>query len=178
VLTEAVEPTLWALQKQGIDFRGILYAGLMLTPDGPKMLEYNVRFGDPEAQVLLPLLESDLSGHLHEAATGRLRTDPVFSTDAAVCVVLAAEGYPVRPRTGDEIRGIEAAAALPGVAVYAAGVAAGDDGHLRTGGGRVLNVVGRGPDLAAARARAYAGVDAISWPGSHFRRDIGASGLR
>jgi phosphoribosylamine--glycine ligase len=178
VLADAVEPTLRVLQKQGVDYRGFLYCGLMLTPDGPKVLEYNVRYGDPEAQVLLPLLDSDLGGHLVEAATGRLRTDPVFSPDAAVCVVLAAEGYPAQPRTGDEIEGIEAAAALPGVAVFAAGVAAGDDHRLRTAGGRVLNVVGRGTDLRAARDRAYAGVDAVSWPGKHFRRDIGASGLR
>jgi phosphoribosylamine--glycine ligase len=177
LLDGAVEPTLRELRRRGIDYRGFLYCGAMLTPEGPKVLEYNVRFGDPEAQVILPLLTSDLAGHLDEAAAGALRADPVFAEEAAVTVVLAAEGYPARPRTGDVIEGLDAAGALPGVTVFCAGVARDGQGRLVTGGGRVLNVSGRGADLAAARARAYAGVDALSWPGRVVRRDIAAAAL-
>ena len=172
VLERAVEPTLRRLRALGIDFRGVLYAGIMLTAEGPKVLEYNVRFGDPETQVVVPRLEGDLAGLLAEAAAGDLRTEPTFTADAAVTVVLAAEGYPVSPRTGDRIEGVEAAAALPGVSVFCAGVARDGDGGLTTAGGRVLNVTALGPDLEQARRRAYAGVDEISWPGMQFRHDI------
>jgi phosphoribosylamine--glycine ligase len=177
ILERAIEPTLHALRGRGIDYRGFLFCNAMLTPDGAKVLEYNVRFGDPEAQTILPLLTSDLAGHLAEAAAGALRTAPTFADEAAVTVVLAAEGYPQGPRTGDVIEGIAAAGALEGVTVFSAGVARDGDGRLVTGGGRVLNVVGRGADLAGARDRAYAGVDAISWPGRVVRRDIAASAL-
>jgi phosphoribosylamine--glycine ligase len=174
---QAIEPTLDALAARGIDYRGFLFCNAMLTPDGPKVLEYNVRFGDPEAQTILPLVTSDLVGHLAEAAAGDLRTTPTFSADAAVTVVLAAEGYPGKPRAGDVIAGLDAASALEGVTVFSAGVARDGEGRLVTGGGRVLNVVGRGADLGSARARAYAGVDALSWPGVVVRRDIAASAL-
>lgn len=171
----AVEPTLAALRRRGVDYRGFLFCNAMLTPDGPKVLEYNVRFGDPEAQTILPLLSSDLAALLREAAEGALRSEPVFVADAAVTVVLAAEGYPAAPRTGDVIEGIDAARAIDGVTVFCAGVDRDDTGRLVTGGGRVLNVVGRAPGLTAARERAYAGVDAVSWPGRVVRRDIAAS---
>jgi phosphoribosylamine--glycine ligase len=115
--------------------------------------------------------------HAAEAAAGTLRSEPTFAPDAAVTVVLASEGYPVQPRTGDVIAGIDDARALDGVEVFAAGVARDDEGRLVTAGGRVLNVVGRGADLAEARRRAYAGVDRVSWPGLVVRRDIGASAL-
>jgi len=177
VVERAVEPTLHRLRALGIDFRGVLYAGIMLTPDGPKVLEFNVRFGDPETQVVLPRTEGDLAGLLAEAAAGALRTDPSFSPDAAVTVVLAAEGYPASPRTGDVIDGLEAAATRPGVSVYCAGVGRATDGRLTTAGGRVLNVTALGPDLDQARRRAYAGVVEISWPGMQYRRDIAASAL-
>src|SRR5204862_3198727 len=103
VMERAVDPTLAALRSQGIDYRGVLYAGLMLTPDGPKVIEYNVRFGDPETQVVVPRMTGDLTTLLAEAAAGHLRSEPVFTSDAAVCVVLCSEGYPARPRTGDAI---------------------------------------------------------------------------
>ncbi len=174
VMTGAIDPTLRALRRQGIDYRGFLFCGLMLTPDGPKVLEYNIRYGDPEAQSVLPLLTSDLAAHLHAAAAGRPIHEPTFADDAAVCVVLASEHYPAKPRTGDVIVGIDKARSLPGVEVFAAGVASGDKGRLLTAGGRVLNVVGHGPSLATAKRRAYAGAKEISWPGMHYRSDIAA----
>ncbi|HSL57929.1 MAG TPA: phosphoribosylglycinamide synthetase C domain-containing protein, partial [Acidimicrobiales bacterium] len=175
VLRDAVEPTLAALRDRGIDYRGVLYAGVMLTPDGPKILEYNVRFGDPEAQVVLPRITSDLVTLLAEAAVGELRSAPEVSTDAAVTVVCATEGYPTAPRTGDVIHGLDDAAALEGVTVFGAGVAADAAGRIVTAGGRVLTVTGTGPTLAAARERAYAAVDLIEWPGRLVRHDIAAS---
>jgi phosphoribosylamine--glycine ligase len=172
VMDQAVEPTLAALRRRGIDYRGVLYAGLMLTPDGPKVLEYNIRFGDPEAQVVLPRLDSDLVEILHEAASGRLRTDPKFVPDAAVTVVMAVEGYPTSPRTGDVIEGLDAAATQSGVDVFCAGVGRNDASQWVTAGGRVLAVTGMGPDVAAARSRAYSAVDLIAWDGEHHRTDI------
>ncbi|MGI9605387.1 MAG: phosphoribosylamine--glycine ligase [Acidimicrobiales bacterium] len=172
VMELAVGPTLAELRRRGIDYRGVLYAGLMLTPTGMKVLEYNVRFGDPETQVVLPRMESDLVELLAGAAAGSLGGDPVFSRDAVVTVVCSSEGYPAAPRTGDVILGIDDARSLEGVSVYCAGVASNESGELITAGGRVLNVVGRGRDHATARARAYAGVDKISWPGMHYRKDI------
>jgi phosphoribosylamine--glycine ligase len=174
VMDRFVEPTLARLRALGIDYRGVLYAGLMMTADGPRMLEYNVRFGDPETQVVVPRLSSDLAELLAQAAAGRIVDEPTFSPDHTVTVVCASEGYPASPRTGDVIAGIEDARALDGVSVYCAGVAAGADGELLTAGGRVLNVCGRGPTLAEARARAYAGVERISWPGMYHRNDIAA----
>ena len=174
VMERAVQPTLAALRGKGIDYRGVLYAGLMLTPTGLKVLEYNVRFGDPETQVVLPRFDSDLVELLAGAAAGSLSPDPVFSEDALVTVVLASEGYPVAPRTGDVIEGIDQARALDGVSVYAAGVRQDGAGDLLTSGGRVLNVVGRGPTLAEARDRAYSGVARIGWPGMQYRSDIAA----
>lgn len=175
VMERAVEPTLAALRRRGIDYRGVLYAGLMLTPEGPKVLEYNVRFGDPETQVVVPRLRSDLAVLLAEAADGRLRTPPEFDDGAAVTVVCAAEGYPGNPRVGDPIFGIEDAAGVEGVTVFAAGVRAGESGELLTAGGRVLAITGQGVDLASARARAYEAVSKVRWPGMHHRHDIAAA---
>jgi phosphoribosylamine--glycine ligase len=177
VLDEAVEPVVGALRRRGIDYRGVLYAGLILTPDGPRILEYNVRFGDPETQVVLPLLTEDLTGLLAEAAAGRLRTEPRFSTDASVCVVLASEGYPGTPRTGDRVDGLEDAAVVEGVTVLHSGTAVDAEGRFVTAGGRVLSVTATGPTIAEARRRAYAGVDRIGWPGMQYRTDIAASGV-
>ncbi|MEX2659338.1 MAG: phosphoribosylamine--glycine ligase [Acidimicrobiales bacterium] len=174
IMERAVLPTLHQLQADGIDYRGVLYAGMMLTPDGPKVIEYNVRFGDPEAQVVLPLLESDLVDLLASAAEGSLRSDVRVSPDSAVTVVCAVEGYPDAPRTGDPIRGVEEAVAEPGVELFFAGVAEGPEGGLATSGGRVMSVTGRGPDLAAARATANRGLAHLSWPGLHHRTDIAA----
>lgn len=181
ILDRAILPTLAELRRRGIDYRGFLYCGLMLDPSGWKVLEYNVRFGDPEAEVVLPRITSDLAVTLHEAAAGELRTPVVLDAGAAVTVVMASEGYPVGPRTGDAIAGIDDARALPGVLVFAAGVGtsgpegAEADAGLTTGGGRVLAVTGTGPDVAAARALAYQAVGRISWPGEHHRSDIAAA---
>ena len=170
-----IEPTLAELRQRGIDYRGVLYAGLMLTADGPKLIEYNVRFGDPDSQVVLLRMTSDLAALLAAAADGDLSTvpAPTFADETAVLVVAASEGYPVSPRTGDAITGIDEAEAIDGVTVLGAGVSRRDQ-SLVTAGGRVLNVVGTGPDLATARARAYEGVSRISWPGEHHRTDIAA----
>ncbi|HKA03703.1 MAG TPA: phosphoribosylglycinamide synthetase C domain-containing protein, partial [Acidimicrobiales bacterium] len=167
-----VAPTLHELRRRGIDYRGVLYAGLMLTADGPYVLEYNVRFGDPEAQVVLPRLDDDLAALLAEAATGDLRSTPKVRPDAAVTVVAATEGYPANPRTGDVIEGLDAVRAVEGVTVYCAGVATGPDGRLVTAGGRVLAVTGTGPTVQVARARAYDGIARVSWHGLHHRSDI------
>jgi phosphoribosylamine--glycine ligase len=171
VMQTSVRPTLHALRDEGIDYRGVLYAGLMLTPDGPKVLEYNVRFGDPECEVVVPRLASDLGELCRAAAAGEPLADARFADDACVTVVVATEGYPVAPRTGDVIEGLDAAAANDGVVVFHAGTRR-VDGEIVTAGGRVLAVTARGPSLADARARAYEAVDHISWPGMHFRRDI------
>ena len=176
VMADAVEPTLAALRRRGIDFRGVLYAGLMLTEEGPKIVEYNVRFGDPEAEVVLPRYAGDLAELLAAAADGDLRTVPApsFVDDAAVCVVCAVEGYPTAPRTGDPIAGLDQAAAVEGVSIYCAGVDRDGDGRLRTAGGRVLAVTAVGPGIGGARDRAYDAVGRLSWPGMHYRTDIAA----
>jgi phosphoribosylamine--glycine ligase len=172
VQARIVDPTLAELRRRGIDYRGVLYAGLMLTPEGPKLVEYNVRFGDPDSQVVLLRCTSDLGALLADAAAGALTAEPTFDEGAAVLVVAAAEGYPVGPRVGDVIDGLDAAAAEGSVDVLCAGVAADADGNLVTAGGRVVDVVGRGPDVATARARAYASLGHLSWPGMHHRTDI------
>lgn len=172
VMKNGVEPTLAELQRRGIDYRGVLYAGLMLTPQGPKMLEYNVRFGDPETQVVLPRLQSDLGELLLSAAAGEIGAHPVFVDDAAVTVVCAAEGYPRQVRTGDRIEGLREARAVSGVTIFCAGVDADKDGNLVTAAGRVLSVTGQGPTLAMAREQAYEAVSKLNWPGMQFRRDI------
>ena len=171
----AVHPTVEELKKRGIDYRGVLFAGFMMTKNGPKLLEYNVRFGDPEAQVILPRFEGNLSETLLEVAKGNLTTPPTVSADAMVTVVLASEGYPASPRTGDVIHGIDDAKTIEGVTVFCAGVDSNIQGELVTSGGRVLNVCGRAPTLGAAREIAYKAVEAISWPGMQHRTDIGAS---
>jgi phosphoribosylamine--glycine ligase len=170
-----VEPTLRELQQRDIDYRGVLYAGLMLTPDGPRVLEYNVRFGDPETQVVLPRWSGDVTADLAAAASGSLHQQPVFSDEAAVTVVCASDGYPAAPRTGDVIEGLDAAAAIPGVHLYVAGAARDERGHLVTAGGRVLAVTALGPSVADARSRAYKAVARISWRGMHCRSDIAAA---
>ena len=175
LMADAVEPTLAALRGRGIDYRGVLYCGLMFTPVGPRVLEYNVRFGDPETQVVLPRMTSDLGELLASAAGGRLGSEPTFDDGAAVAVVCASEGYPTSPRTGDRIGGLDAAADVEGVTVFAAGVAADPDGALVTAGGRVLAVTGRGPTVYEARQRAYEAVAEISWPGMCHRTDIAAT---
>lgn len=174
LVATVVQPTLDELRRRGIDYQGVLYAGLMLTAAGPKVLEYNARFGDPEAQVVLPRFSGDLAGLLAEAAAGALRSAPSFSPQAAVTVVCAAEGYPASPRTGDVIDGLDAARAVTGVRVYCAAVGQDANGRLLTAGGRVLAITGLGPSLEVARARAYEAVSLVSWPGMVVRSDIAA----
>lgn len=164
-------PVLEEMARRGTPFVGLLYAGLMLTADGPRVLEFNTRFGDPETQVVLPLLEGDLLGALAAAAAGDLAgADLGVSTQAAVTVVVAGGDYPAHSDTGSEITGIPEAEAA-GALVFHAGTAL-RGGRLVTSGGRILNVTGVGDDLAAARARAYAGVERIAFAGARHRTDI------
>ncbi len=178
MMERALVPTLAELERRGAAYRGVLFCGLMLTPDGPKVLEYNVRFGDPECQVLVPRLASDLFVHLSESAGGALTTPIELSDVSCVGVVLAAGGYPPAPdRKGDVITGIDRAEGAEGVVVFHAGTAHDDDGHVVTNGGRVLTVAAVGAGIGEARDRAYAAAAEISWPGVHYRRDIGAQAL-
>ncbi len=172
-MDEIILPTVRGMAARGIPFRGVLYAGLMLTADGPKLIEYNTRFGDPETQVLMMRLKSDLLAALLAAADGVLGTfDLRWSDDVALTVAMASKGYPGAYEKGTEIRGLEAAAALEGVEIFHAGTER-RDGRLTATGGRVLNVTARGRTVAEAQARAYAAIDLIDWPGGFCRRDIG-----
>jgi phosphoribosylamine--glycine ligase len=175
VMAVAVRPTLHALAARGTPYRGVLYAGLMLTADGPKVIEYNVRFGDPECQVVVPRLTSDLGELCAAAARGAALPPVTFADDACVTVVLASGGYPSAPTTGQAIDGLDALAGQPDVVVFHAGTARGADGSLVTAGGRVLDVTAWGPTVADARHRAYEAARTISWPGVQYRRDIAAA---
>jgi phosphoribosylamine--glycine ligase len=177
VMEKAVRPTLAALAERGVDYRGVLYAGVMLTVEGPKVLEFNVRFGDPETQVVIPRWQGDIAAVLAAAARGRLDDTPrpTFNPDASVCVVLAAPGYPEAPRTGDGIEGFRKASEESGIRLYCAGIAAGPGESLVTAGGRVLAVEATAPSVAAARRRVYESVPLLSWPGMKYRTDIAAA---
>jgi phosphoribosylamine--glycine ligase len=175
VMAVAVRPTLHRLAREGVRYRGVLYTGLMLTADGPKVIEYNVRFGDPESQVVLPRMRTDLGELCLAAATGDGPITVEFVDDECVTVVLATEGYPEAPRKGDVIHGLDAAAAVEGVTLFHAGTARDDTGAILTAGGRVLDVTAIAPTLAQARTRAYDAASRISWPGVQFRRDIAAA---
>jgi len=176
ITTRVLQPMVDAMAARGTPFSGLLYAGLALTSRGVRVVEFNARFGDPETQVVLARLRSGLVGLLQAAATGSLATHPapVWSDDAAVTVVVAAEGYPDSPRKGDRIVGLEAAAELAGVDVLHAGTSVMEDGSIGSAGGRVLSVTAVGETLHAARERAYTAVDLITLQGSHHRRDIAA----
>jgi phosphoribosylamine--glycine ligase len=173
VVRTILVPTLHGLKIEGIEFRGVLYAGLMVTRSGPKVLEFNARFGDPETQVILPRIRSDLGAILLAAAEGRLTEIEEIDVDPrpVVGVVMASEGYPEAFKTGKPITGIEAAAAMPDVTVHHAATRR-KDGAMITAGGRVLTVCGAGATHAEARDRAYQAVRAISWEGEHHRGDI------
>jgi phosphoribosylamine---glycine ligase len=169
-----IKRTLAAMKAEGRPFAGILYAGLMITKDGPKLIEYNVRFGDPECQVLMLRLRSDLLPALIAAADGVLDTfDLRWFDEVALCVVMASNGYPGAYKKGTDIRGIDAAQSDDKVKVFHAGTARGEDGRLLATGGRVLNVTALGDTVKDAQRRAYAAVDRIDWPGGFCRRDIG-----
>jgi phosphoribosylamine--glycine ligase len=168
-----VRPTLRGMAARGTPFRGVLFAGLMIGPDGPSLIEYNVRFGDPETQVILPRLDEDLLPLLLASATGTLPDRPPRLRDeTAIVVVMAAENYPGPPVTGTVIRNVDAAGRLPGVTIVQAGTKT-DGERLLANGGRVLGVTAIAPTAAEAQRRAYAAVDAIDWPGGFCRRDIG-----
>jgi phosphoribosylamine--glycine ligase len=178
VMEKAVRPTLGELRRRGAEYRGVLFCGLMLTPDGPAVVEYNVRFGDPECQVIVPLLASDLYAHCREAASGRLETGVHLTDAACVGIALAAEGYPPAPdRRGDVVEGLDAAGRGDGVVVFHAGTRLDELGRVVTNGGRVLTVTATGATIATAHERAYAAAAEISWPGLHYRRDIARQAL-
>jgi phosphoribosylamine---glycine ligase len=170
-----LEPTVAELARRGARYQGLLYAGLTLTPAGPRVLEFNCRFGDPETQAILPRMTSDLTDLAWAAAEGTLAGSKVsWDPRACVTVVLAAGGYPGSYRRGLEIEGLEAAGALPGVHLFHAGTALGPAGQVRTAGGRVLGVTALGDDLADARTRAYQAAELVRFDGVHYRRDVAA----
>ncbi|MDB5394278.1 MAG: phosphoribosylamine--glycine ligase [Rhodospirillales bacterium] len=179
ILDEIVSPLARAMVAEGRPYRGVIFAGLMIvpTPDGPKprLIEINVRFGDPECQVLLTRLETDPVTLMLATAEGKLADLPParWRKEAALTVVLCAQGYPGTPVTGTEIKGLDDAASIDGVTVFHAGTGRAADGRLLATGGRVLNIVATGRDVAEAQARAYRAVDSIDWPGGFCRRDIG-----
>ncbi|MBA3297837.1 MAG: phosphoribosylamine--glycine ligase [Acidobacteria bacterium] len=181
IMREIVDPVVNGMRAEGHEYRGCLYAGLMLTCDGPKVIEFNVRFGDPEAQVVIPMIDDDLAPHLVAAADGQLLDRPLkFSGQKHVGVVLASQGYPGSGPTGRPITGLDSAAALDDVLVFHSGTKGSVDvalGTPLTAGGRVLTVVGKGRTFEAAIERAYAGVAEISFDGMQYRRDIGRKAL-
>jgi phosphoribosylamine--glycine ligase len=179
VLKEIIWPTLKGLAAEGRPFRGVLYAGLMLTDSGPKILEFNARFGDPEAEVILPRVQSDLAALLMAASRGELEgiTPLEVKPEACVGVVLCSAGYPAGFATGKQISGLNEAARLPNVEIFHSGTAR-DGDRLITSGGRVLVVTATGSTLSEAAARAYEGADRITFEGKHLRRDIGKGAVR
>jgi phosphoribosylamine--glycine ligase len=178
VMREIIEPTIKEMAARGTPFKGVLFAGLMITATGPKLIEYNVRFGDPETQVLMMRLKSDLLAALLATTDGVLSNfDLRWSDDAALTVVMAANGYPGTPQKGTEIKGLELAQAVPNVEIFHAGTRR-DGSRLIADGGRVLNVTGRGKTIAEARDAAYAAIAKIDWPGGFYRKDIGWRALQ
>jgi len=172
-MDEIILPTVAAMRARGTPFRGVLFAGLMITKDGPKLIEYNVRFGDPETQVLMMRLRSDILAALRATSDGTLDSlDLKWSDDTALTVVMAANGYPGTPEKGTQIKGLKAAARIDGVEIFHAGTRREGD-HILADGGRVLNVTARGTSVADAQAHAYAAIAKIDWPGGFCRTDIG-----
>jgi phosphoribosylamine--glycine ligase len=171
-----VKPVIDGHKADGDPYAGFLYVSLMLTGDGPKVIEFNVRFGDPEAQVVLPLYEAGFFDALHHIAEPKPVVHWIKSSDKVVGVVLASRGYPASSESGREIFGLERAAAIPGVTIFHSGTTV-ENGRVVTAGGRVLTVVGRGATFADAMATAYRGVDAIQFDGMQYRRDIGKKAL-
>ncbi|MFW5968161.1 MAG: phosphoribosylamine--glycine ligase [Persicimonas sp.] len=174
ILDEVIEPTLSELASRGVEYRGFLYAGLMITDQGPKVLEFNCRMGDPETQPLLFAMDEDLGDALEKAATGGLSGGESLESSAhAFCIVLASEGYPGPRNTGHVIEGLDAAAEVVDTKVFHAGTARDDDGNFINAGGRVLGVTSRGATRDEARARAYAAASCIRWTGMFYRSDLG-----
>ncbi len=180
IMREIIQPTVDAMRGQGCPFTGVLFAGLMITEAGPRLIEYNARFGDPETQAMLPRLKSDLLSVLFAAAKGMIDGLPPLKwhDNAALCVVMAASGYPSNYKKGTVIRGLDRAAKMPDTLVFHAGTALTQDGEMVANGGRVLGVTGTAPTIAEAQSRAYAAVDAIDWSEGFCRRDIGWRALK
>jgi phosphoribosylamine--glycine ligase len=177
-MDEIVRPTLRAMKALGAPYKGVLFAGLMITADGPKLIEFNARFGDPETQVMMVRLMSDLVPALVAARDGQLKSfDLRWYPDAALTVVMAAKGYPGPYARGSAIEGLDAAAQVEGVEVFHAGTKA-ESGKIVANGGRVLNVTARGKSVAEAQARAYAAIERIQWPDGFCRRDIGWQAIK
>lgn len=178
ILDTVVRPTISGMEAEGREYRGVLYVGLMMTADGPKVLEFNCRLGDPETQAIFLRLDDNFAKMACDAADGEMHTPSLhWRKEAVACVVLAAAGYPGNPRRGDEVTGIDEALALAGVTVYHAGTKRDDDGRLITSGGRVLSVCGRGATLNEALDAAYSGVAKINFEGMWYRSDIGRDTL-
>ncbi len=176
---KVIEPTIRGMAEEGRAYRGVLYTGLMLTEQGPQVLEYNARFGDPETQVLMPRLDGDWLPLLQACARGSLEgVEPRWKKEAAVCVVMSAGGYPGSYEKGTAIEGLNDAEGQPGVIVYHAGTDGGDEQGWRTAGGRVLGVTALGATLSDARDRAYAAVDRIRWDAEHHRTDIALDAIK
>jgi phosphoribosylamine--glycine ligase len=174
IMERIIRPTVAGMAKEGRPFKGVLFAGVMATRDGPKLIEFNCRFGDPECQAIMLRMKSDLLPALIAARDGTLDSfDLRWSGDTALVVVMAARGYPEKPQTGTIIRNLEAAAALDGVTLFHAGTRRGTDGAIEASGGRVLGVAAMGRDVASAQKQAYKAIDRIDWPGGFCRRDIG-----
>ncbi|MDV3256653.1 MAG: phosphoribosylamine--glycine ligase, partial [Sphingomonas sp.] len=171
-MREIIEPTARAMAGEGTPFSGILYAGLMLTADGPKLIEYNVRFGDPECEAIMPRVEGDFAALLHQVAIGGDFEAPALSGDVTMTVIIAARGYPAQPAKGGAILGLDAAGKVPGVTVFHAGTSRSGE-KLVASGGRVLAVTGRGRSLGEARDRTYQAVERIDFADGFYRRDIG-----
>lgn len=178
ILNSVVRPAIAGMAAEGREYRGVLYAGLMMTAAGPRVLEFNCRLGDPETQAIFLRLDDNFAAVARDAADGALQTASMkWRKEAVACIVLAAEGYPGNPRRGDQITGIDDAMALAGVTVYHAGTKIQEDGVLVTAGGRVLSVCGRGSTLDEALGTAYAGVERIAFAGKWYRSDIGRDTL-
>jgi phosphoribosylamine--glycine ligase len=175
IVREVVEPTLQGARDEGFPFRGVLFVGLMLTPDGPQVLEYNVRFGDPETQAIMVRLKSDLAGIFQAISETRLgELEIKWSDEPSACVVLAARGYPAKPEIGSVIEGLAPVGQDENVAVFHAATARGPNGDWLTAGGRVLGVTAKGQTLDLALSRCYGAIANIHWDGMHYRRDIGS----
>ena len=178
VMKEIIAPTMKGLIAEGIPYIGVLFAGLMLTADGPKLIEYNARFGDPETQAMLARFDGDLAALLMSCAKGNVDTTHVsFSPDPAICVVMATKGYPGSFEKGSVIRGLDDAGAIEGVSILHAGTAE-RDGEIIANGGRVLNIVATAPSIEQARTRAYAAIEKIDWPEGFCRSDIAWRALK
>ncbi len=181
ILSDILEPTLKTMAEQGYAFTGVLFAGLMITKDGAKVLEYNIRFGDPECQALMARLDSDMVELLYAAATGQLVKikQPVqWKDDPSICVVMAAQGYPGPYEKGSEIKNLKEAGMIKGTTIFHAGTKLGPDESILANGGRVLGVTATAPDLATARDQAYSAINIIEWAQGFCRRDIGWRALK